>query len=142
MAKICEKRVKIRPFSAKKWSFFGYFPSFSNLEICPVNEFFCFFNMVFLSVFRSYFHKIVKKGSKFVLEGPKISYLCYFCSFLDIKFFLMKEFSDFSLWCFWAYLEVIYKKLWKKDQILKGWKNDVIFQISHKLIIICKQKVY
>ena len=37
------------------------------------------------------------------------------------------NFSDFLIWCFWAYLEVICKKLWKKGQnsTLQGQKTAI-----------------
>ena len=133
---ICQKfwkRVKIRPSRAKKRPFFGHSPIFSDLEICPANEFFCFFNMVFLSMFRSYLQKIVTKKVKIFLWRTK-NYLFW----LFLQFFWHVIFSSewifwFSLWCFWAHLEGIYKKLWKKDQILKGWKSHMIFKIIQKL---------
>ena len=119
------KKGQNSALQGQKTAIFGPFRSFSDLEICPVNEFFCFFNMVFLSVFRSYLQKIVKEGQYLSLNGQKLAILAIFAVFWT--FFLMNEFSDFLLCCFWAYLEVIYKKLWK-DQILKGWKTTWFFK--------------
>jgi len=125
---------KIRSSRAKKRQFlalFCHFRSFSDLEIFLVNGFFWFFNMMVLGIFRSDLQKIVKNGSKFGPPGPKNGHFWpffgHFCSFSDLKIFYWMKFSDFLIWCFWAYLEVICKKLWKKGQnsTLQGQKTAI-----------------
>ena len=68
LQKFVKKGSKFDPPGPKNGHFlpfFGYFRSFSDLEIFLVNKFFWFFNMMFLGIFRSELQKIVKKGSKF-----------------------------------------------------------------------------
>ena len=55
------------------YCFFGHFRSFSDLEIFLVNEFFCFFNMMFLCMFRGGLQKMVKKGQNSSLQGQNRS---------------------------------------------------------------------
>ena len=74
LQKNVNKGSKFGPPGQKKDHFrpvFFFFGSFLDLDIFPVNWFFWFFNMVFLSLFRSHLQKIVKKGSQFGLVGPK-----------------------------------------------------------------------
>ena len=79
------------PKNGHFWPFFGHFRSFSDLEIFLVNEFFLFFNMMFLGIFRSDLQKIVKKGSKFDPPGPKNAqfrpFFGHFRSFSDLEIF-------------------------------------------------------
>ena len=70
LQKIVKKEAKFGPPGAKKWPFFALFWPFSQffgLNFFFVNEFFWFFNMMFLGIFRSDLQRIVKKRSKF---GP------------------------------------------------------------------------
>ena len=71
---IVKKGSKFGPPGPKNshfWPFFGHFRTFSVLEIFLVNEFFWFFNMMFLGIFRSDLQKIVEIGSKFGPPEPK-----------------------------------------------------------------------
>ena len=77
------------------WPFFGHFGFFFYLEIFLANEFFWFFNMLFLGIFRSYLQKIVKKGLKFGPPGQKTTIFGHFRSFLDLEIFPMNEFFWF-----------------------------------------------
>ena len=86
---------KIRPPGPKNGHFlpfFGHFCSFLDLKIFSESEFFLFFNMMFLGIFRSDLQKIEKKGSKFGPPGPKNGHFWpffgLFCNFSDLKIFL------------------------------------------------------
>ena len=93
---------------------------------------------MFLGIFRNDLQKIVKKESKFGPPGAKKTtifgpFLVIFHSFLDIEIFLVNDFFWFFLiWCFWACLEVICKKLWKKGQnsTLQGQKTAIFWPFS------------
>ena len=65
---------------------------FTDLKICLVNDFFWFFNMMFLGIFRSDFQKIVKKRVKIWLSRDQITAIFVlfwpFSQFLGLKFFL------------------------------------------------------
>ena len=84
------------PKNGHFWPFFGHFCSFLDLKIFSESEFFLFFNMMFLGIFRSDLQKIVKKGSKFVPLGPKNGhywpFFGHFRSFSDLEIFLVIEF--------------------------------------------------
>ena len=71
--------------------FLGHFRSFSDLEIFLVNEFFWFFNMMFLGLFRGGLQKIVKKGQNSTLQGQKMvifgPFFDHFRSFSDLEIF-------------------------------------------------------
>ena len=56
--------------------------------------------------------------------GP---FLAIFAVFWTWKFFQRAEFFYFLIWCFWAYLEVICKNLWKKGQnsAVQGQKTAI-----------------
>ena len=103
LKKMVKKGSKFDPPGPKNghfWPFFGHFRSFSDLEIFLVNEFFWFFYIMFLGIFRNDLQKIVKKGSKFGPPGAKKnnhfwSFFGHFHSFLDLKIFLVNEFFWF-----------------------------------------------
>ena len=85
------------PKNGHFWPFFGHFCSFLDLKIFSESEFFLFFNMMFLGIFRSDLQKIVKKGSKFGPPGAKKrSFLALFWPFS--QFFGLRNFS--SEWIF------------------------------------------
>ena len=134
---ICKKwwrKCQNSALLGQKTALFLPFSQFFGLKNLSSEWIFLFFLIwCFWACLEAICKKSWKKGSKFFLEGPKMSYFGYFCSFLDMEFFLMNELSNCFLWCFWAYLEVIYKKLWKKGSNFEGLKNNMIFQISQKL---------
>ena len=116
------------------WPFFDHFRSFSDLEIFLVNEFFWFFTMMFLGMFRRDSQKNVEKGQNSALQGHKNNHFCpffgHYQSFLDLEFFSVNEF----FWFFnMMFLGIFRSDLQNLGQILKGGKNDVIFQIAQKL---------
>ena len=113
--------------------FFGHFRSFSDLEIFLVNEFFWFFNMMFLGIFRSDLQKIVKKGSKFGPPGPKNGHFWpffgHFRSFSDLKIFLVNEFFWFFNMMFLGMFRGGLQKMVKKGSkfVPPGPKKHRIF---------------
>ena len=116
------------------WPFFDHFRSFSDLIIFLVNEFFWIFNMIFLGIFWSDLQKIVKKGSKFgPLGAKKTAIFGHFCSFSELKIFLVNEFFCFFNMMFLGIFRSDLQKKFEKGSNFKGWKNDVIFQIPLKL---------
>ena len=61
-------------------------------------------------------------------KRPLLALFWPFLQFFGLETFSESEIFYFLIWCFWAYLEVICKKLWKKGQnsTLQGQKT-VIF---------------
>ena len=94
--KIVNKGSKFGP-PGQKMTIFCHFCSFLVLKIFPVNQFFWFFNMVFLSLFRSHLQKIVKRGSQFGLVGPKNSNFWLFLQFFGLGIFS----SEWFFLIFW-----------------------------------------
>ena len=100
------KKGQNSALQGQKRPFFDLFPIFSDLKICPVNDFVCFFNMVFLSVFRSYFHKIVKKGQNLSLKGQKLAIFAIFAVFWTCNFS--------NEWIFWFFI-VMFLGIFRSD---------------------------
>ena len=73
---------------------------------------------MFKGIFRSDLQKFVKKGSKFGPPGPKNGnfwpFFGHFCSFLDLKFFLVNEFFWFFYMMFWGIFKSDLQKIVKK----------------------------
>ena len=110
------------PKNGHFWPFFGHVRSFLDLKIFLVNEFFWFFNMMFLGIFRSDLQKFLKKGSKSDPPGPKNGHFWpFFWSFS--QFFGLRNFSSELIFLifnmiFYGTFRSDLQKIVKKGQIL------------------------
>ena len=73
--------------------------------------------------------KLWKKGQNLALQGQKNNLFWPFLQFFWLRLFSSEWIFLILIWCFWTYLEVICKKLWKQGQnsTLQSQKNNLFW---------------